>query len=75
MLAGWGTLVQRKAYSRAHLSNGLKVPLWLLLLDGTRGLGLSVGAALGHGALAATTAHGDAVDHITWNVSSLITKS
>ena len=46
-----------------YLGDGLQVPLWLLLLDGTRGLGLAVWASLGDGALAASTAHGNAVDH------------
>merc|ERR1719477_285410 len=44
------------------LGDGLQVPLWLLFFDGTRGLGLAVRASLGNGALAATTAHGNAVD-------------
>ena len=50
----------------SHLGDGLEVPLGLLLLDGTGALGLTVRAALGHGALAASTAHGDAVDHIAY---------
>merc|ERR1719471_613606 len=48
--------------SDALLGDGLEVPLRLLLLDGTGGLRLAVRAALGHGALAAAAAHGDAVD-------------
>jgi len=45
------------------LCDGLQVPLRLLFLDGTRGLGLSVRTSLGNWAFAATTAHGNAVDH------------
>ena len=48
--------------SHALLGNGLQVPLWLLLLDGTRRLGLAVRATLGDGAFASTTSHGDAVN-------------
>ena len=44
------------------LGDGLEVPLRLLLLDSTGALGLTIGAALGHGALAPTTPHADAVD-------------
>lgn len=46
----------------ALLGDGLQVPLRLLLLDGAGALGLAVRAALGHGALAAAAAHGDAED-------------
>ena len=52
--------------SDALLGDGLEVPLRLLLLDGTGGLGLAVRAALGHGALAAAATHGDAVDDEAW---------
>merc|ERR1719333_590726 len=44
------------------LSDGLEVPLWLLLFDGTRALGLTIGTSLGHGPLPASTSHGDTVD-------------
>jgi len=49
--------------ANTFLSNGLQVPLWLLFLDGTRSLGLSVWASLGNWAFASTTTHGNAVDH------------
>merc|ERR550525_1635487 len=44
------------------LGDGLKVPLWLLLFDGTRALGLTIGTSLGHWPLSASTSHGDTVD-------------
>ena len=48
----------------SYLRDGLEVPLGLLLLDRSAGLGLAVRAALGHRALAAAATHGDAVNHI-----------
>ena len=48
--------------SNTLLGNGLKIPLWLLLLDGTRALGLTIGTSLGHWPLSASTSHGDTVD-------------
>merc|ERR1719180_605166 len=42
----------------------LKIPLRLLLVDRTRGLGLTIGATLGNRALASTPPHGDAVDDV-----------
>jgi hypothetical protein len=53
--------------SDAHplLSNGLKVSLRLLLFNSTGALRLAVGAALGHGALAASPPHANAVDDET----------
>ena len=44
------------------LRDGLEVALGLLLLDSTRGLGLSIGTSLGDGPLPAATSHGNAVD-------------
>ena len=44
------------------LSDGLKIPLRLLLLDRTRALGLTIGTSLSDGALPATTPHGNPVD-------------
>ena len=51
-------------YYTLYLRDGLEVPLRLLLLDRSGGLGLPVGASLGDGALPAAAAHGDAVDHV-----------
>jgi len=50
-----------------HLGDGLQVPLGLLLLDGSAGLGLARGTTLGHGTFAAAAAHGDAVNHVACN--------
>ena len=47
-------------------SDGLKVPLRLLLLDSTGGLGFTVGAALGNGTLPSSSPHAHAVDHVTY---------
>ena len=44
------------------LSDGLEVPLWLLLFDSTRALGLTIGTSLGHWPLSASTSHGNTVD-------------
>lgn len=46
------------------LGDGLKVPLGLHLLDGTRALGFTIGTTLGNGSFAATTTHADAVDDV-----------
>jgi hypothetical protein len=56
-----------EAASDALLCDGLKVPLRLLLLDGTRALGLTERGPLGHGALPAAATHGNAVDDIAWD--------
>ena len=48
--------------SNTLLSDGLKVPLRLLLLDSTRALGLTIGTSLGDWPLASSTPHGNAVD-------------
>ena len=47
------------------LSNGLEVSLWLLLLDSTRALGLTIGTSLGNWPLSTTTSHGNTVDNET----------
>merc|ERR1719477_228505 len=39
--------------ANTFLSDGLKIPLWLLLLHSTRSLGLAIRTALSNGALAA----------------------
>jgi len=39
------------------LGDGLKVPLWLLLLDSSGSLGLTIRTSLGNWALAASTSH------------------
>merc|ERR1712106_759670 len=44
------------------LSDGLKVPLWLLLLDSSGSLGLTIRTTLSNWALTASTPHGDTVD-------------
>ena len=48
--------------TNTFLGDGLEVALGLLLLDSTRGLGLSIGTSLGDGPLPAATSHGNAVD-------------
>merc|ERR1719291_1051276 len=47
--------------SNSFLSNGLKVPLWLLLLHSSRSFRFSVRTSFGNWTLASTTAHGDAI--------------
>jgi len=44
------------------LSDGLKVPLRLLLLDSTRSLGFTIRTTLSNRAFASSSPHGDAVD-------------
>jgi len=47
------------------LSNCLKVPDGLHLVDLTRSLGLTIGTTLGNWAFTASSSHGNAVDDIT----------
>ena len=59
--------------SNTLLGNGLKIPLWLLLLDGTRALGFTIGTSLGDWPFSSTTSHGNTVDDET--LLGLVTKS
>jgi len=45
------------------LSNGLQVSVWLLFVDSTRSLGLTIGVTFGNGTFSASTTHAHSVDN------------